>query len=81
MTPQARRPWPWNRTRLTQSQHDRRPARRHATLVTLERLEDRTLLSIVTPNSFTDSFDLSAPPNAPISLRDPIIDANNVTVR
>ena len=79
--PQARRPWPWNRTRLTESHHDRRPARRHATLVTLERLEDRTLLSIFAPTSFTDSFDLSAPANKPISLRDAIIGANNVTVR
>ena len=79
MTPQARRPWPWNRTRLTPPQHHRRPARRRATLATLERLEDRTLMSIFTPTSFTDSFDVSAPPNQPISLRDAIIDANNDT--
>ena len=37
------------------------------------------LLAIFTPTSFTDSFDLSAPPNQPISLRDAIIDANNDT--
>src|SRR5262245_33911619 len=77
MTPQVRRPWPWNRTRQTPPQYHRRPARRRATLATLERLEDRTLLAIFTPTSFTDSFDPSAPPNQPISLRDAIIDANN----
>src|SRR6516165_10346721 len=40
---------------------------------TLEPLEDRALLSIFTPTSFTDRFDASAPPNQPISLRDAII--------
>src|SRR5262245_20959349 len=79
MTPQARRPWPWNRTRLVPSQHHRRAARRRATLATLERLEDRSLLAVFTPTSFTDSFDASAPANQPVSLRDAIIDANNDT--
>src|SRR5262249_417224 len=46
---------------------------------TLELLEDRRLLAIFTPTSFTDSFDPSAPPDSPISLRDAIIDANNDT--
>ena len=77
MTPQPRRPWPWNRTRLTPPQHHRRHACRRAKLATLERLEDRTLMAIFTPTSFTDSFDPKAP--QPISLRDAIIAANNDT--
>src|SRR3954471_14583671 len=77
MTPQERRPWPWNRTRPTPPKDHRRPARRRATMARLEQLEDRTLMSVFTPTSFTDSFDASAPSNQPISLRDAIIDANN----
>src|SRR4051812_28987852 len=79
MTPQARRLWPWNRTRRTSLQDHRRPERRRAALATLERLEDRTLMAVFSPTSFNDGFNASAPANQPISLRDAIIDANNDT--
>jgi hypothetical protein len=79
MTPETRRIWPWNWTRPAPPKPRRRPARRHATPATLERLDDRTLPSTFAPTSFTDSFDVSAPSNKPISLRDAIIDANNDT--